>query len=482
MTSARSCSGLVPFVFGLCPNYGPTPKVEKDHPMTQQIIYGDPVKKASPKGGELRNFYSRITTITELDNGTTRRRRSWLNLKTTDLVEAGSMVKRLRDLQVLSPGERLEQEEREERAKRALATFREACESWLAVKEGEGKSARYCESLRLYAESFWLPRFGDVLLRKLTTADFRKYFALRRSGKICRRPGKHARRANKAHGKELSASTINTEASYLRTLFRWVIDEDAYSGVLERNPVAAIKQVKGDFTREKTFYMTDEQRTALIAAAGEPFAQVIEYANRSSSRKLLEPPRFLRPLIRVALYSGLRRRTLIGLKWKHILEVGAPTHRCEWALPGSLLKNGNPFERPVWPEALQALDEWRDELRDHVDALTLLHPDAPVFAEATPSSIKENYSSAVKRAALALDDETFSPMFHDCRRAFIGLCRRGSPQARLTLDVRGPGLHGFDLETTASWAGATIEVVSAYYRRQSNDEMVAHVSNNAEAS
>jgi integrase len=89
---------------------------------------------------------------------------------------------------------------------------------------------------------------------------------------------------------ERSPSTVNKELQCLSKIFNMAID----SNYAESNPCRKVKKLRGEGQRNR--YLLPDEETRLMAA-------------------LTEHRAYLRPIIALALNTGMRRGELLGLKW-----------------------------------------------------------------------------------------------------------------------------------------------------------------------
>lgn len=88
----------------------------------------------------------------------------------------------------------------------------------------------------------------------------------------------------------------------------------------------------------------------------------IDYLSREEIAKLLAwsaaKAAWVHPMIATAIYTGMRKGELFGLRWKNVhLDVGRIDVEFSYAL---LPKSGKPRHIPIHPALLQILREWKE--------------------------------------------------------------------------------------------------------------------------
>ena len=147
--------------------------------------------------------------------------------------------------------------------------------------------------------------------------------------------------------------------------------------VIDRHPFAGLKPLKTDKTGRCRFLDEEEEpqlRAALIAREQEHRAERERYIAHCRLRRMrLLPPRteeytdHLRPITLLAMNTGLRRKELFNLQWRH---VNLTTRLL--TVEGKTSKNKQTRRIPLNTEAFQVLTAWRRQSRD-------TSPDAYVF-------------------------------------------------------------------------------------------------------
>jgi len=105
---------------------------------------------------------------------------------------------------------------------------------------------------------------------------------------------KRDRRASKtARGTDRAPSTVNRELELLSKMFSLAIDQ----GLAINNPCRKVKRYRED--NERNRYLSDEEESRLIAALD---------SQRTG----------LRPLVVLAIHTGMRRSELLSLRWANV--------------------------------------------------------------------------------------------------------------------------------------------------------------------
>jgi|GEM_PF-3734550 len=105
---------------------------------------------------------------------------------------------------------------------------------------------------------------------------------------------KRDRRASKiARGTDRAPSTVNRELELLSKMFSLAVDQ----GLAIQNPCRKVKRYRED--NERNRYLSDEEESRLIAALD----------NQRTG---------LRPLVVLAIHTGMRRGELLSLRWANI--------------------------------------------------------------------------------------------------------------------------------------------------------------------
>ena len=203
--------------------------------------------------------------------------------------------------------------------------------------------------------------------------------------------------------------SINRDVQRLQSVLSRAVEW----GILDRHPLAGLKPLKADKTGRVRF-LTSEEETALRKALetreeGLRQARIRFNTWRLARGKNPLPERegdyldHLRPLVTVALNTGLRRGELLGLTWDAV------------NLPGKMLtvtaataKSGHTRRVPLNAEALQVLTVWHERQgKPKADAVVFPGHDGERMKR-----IDTSWASLAKAAKL----KNFR--LHDCRHHF----------------------------------------------------------------
>jgi integrase len=198
--------------------------------------------------------------------------------------------------------------------------------------------------------------FGDSLLKDITPASVEKYL--------------HRRLAEPSYRGHLTKpATVNRELACLNHIFTNAIR----NGKAERNPVKGVERLPEHNERDRVLTLE-------------------EYV-----RLLTESPSYLKPIIKLAYSTGMRRGEILSLTWDQVdLKEGLLN-----LPPGAKNKPGRPVP----------LD---DELLEMFRSMPRGLPGMAVFTRngKTMTDFREAFEAAVKRAGI----EGFT--FHDLRHTF----------------------------------------------------------------
>ncbi|MBV8879809.1 MAG: site-specific integrase [Planctomycetaceae bacterium] len=125
------------------------------------------------------------------------------------------------------------------------------------------------------------PTFGPMLLGAISAATVERYLSKRKSGVTCR-------------GTPPSKAQMNRERQFLSSVLgmakRW--------GLIDRNVVEDVKKFREDNARDRV--LSAEEELAILEAS----------------------PRFLAPIIEIALNTGMRLGEILSLRWTDIERTG----------------------------------------------------------------------------------------------------------------------------------------------------------------
>jgi integrase len=240
-------------------------------------------------------------------------------------------------------------------------------------------------------------------------------------------------------GKVPSPATVNRE---VRALTR-ALNLAAERGLLKSNPIArGVRMLKEPSGRSA--YLDPEQINRLLSECAD----------------------HLRPIVQLALATGMRRGEILGLEWSEV-DLARGVIR----LPGERTKNGRPRAVPINNVAREVL---REAVRDRVDGLDLVfHKE-----DGTPlGDPKKAFAGACRRAHAAHVRERkeaglrptpsgFEDLrFHDLRHTFAsGLAQRGVPLQAIgeLLGHRTPSMVSRYAHLSPEFLKGAVDEASAY--------------------
>ena len=160
--------------------------------------------------------------------------------------------------------------------------------------------------------------------------------------------------------------------------------------------------------------------------------------------QLKNPPDYLYGVTLTAMRCGLRRGTILKIRWKEV-----DFKKKQWRIPGEFMKTAREYAAPMPESVVAMLKEYRQTLSGEKHATTRLKTDSPIFGLTPRSSFTHAFQGAVRRAGL--DGLTF----HDLRRHYLNkLCRSGVP-----------------IDVAMSMSGhASLQTVMTHYREVSEEE------------
>ncbi|MDQ3684819.1 MAG: tyrosine-type recombinase/integrase [Acidobacteriota bacterium] len=142
---------------------------------------------------------------------------------------------------------------------------------------------------------------------------------------------KHRREGVTRLGTNRNMATVNRELALLSKIFSLAVD----NGYTETNPCRKVRRFRVDNRRERVL-SDDEEAQLLEALAGR-------YAS-------------LRPVVVLALNTGMRRGEMLALRWPDVDFAGRAIH-----LPRDITKNGRARSIPFNEDALAALVELKED-------------------------------------------------------------------------------------------------------------------------
>ncbi len=237
----------------------------------------------------------------------------------------------------------------EEQPRQEKRTFAEMAREYRVLKADK-------RSLRRDDSSFLnlVPFFGECYLHTITRVEVEAY--------------KKKRRA------EVSGGTVNREIALLRHMFNLAIEQ----GYVRDNPVHRVKMFPEQLNKRREKVFSEVELRLLMNAAASHF----------------------RPILIVAIGTGLRKSDILGLRWNQIsFEHGVITLFMQ--------KTGEAIEIPMLPMVRDVL--WSIKGNAGNSPFVFTYHDGERILD-----IQQAYRGALRRSGLA--DKGY--WFHDLRRTF----------------------------------------------------------------
>ena len=204
------------------------------------------------------------------------------------------------------------------------------------------------------------------------------------------------------HKRDRSPATVNRELQVLSKVFSMAYD----NGLVETNPMRRVHKLREAPARER--YLTDEEETRLLSV-------------------LVGRRAHLRPIVVVALQTGMRQGEILGLKWAHV-DFEQKTIYVAHTKTGRPRRI--PMSKPVEVEIRSLKDASADE---HVFSYAGTGLKLTTFRHA--------WEGACKQAGI------FGLRFHDLRHTFA-------------TRLRAKGVHEMDIMTLLGHT--TLQMTSRY--------------------
>lgn len=167
----------------------------------------------------------------------------------------------------------------------------------------EGKYGSQADTVTLadFVGNVYLPwarlnkksKVNDEMYCKVFVEFFVKKTFSQISPMLIERFKKERRESLTIHGKQRSPASVNRELEVLSKVFSMAMD----NGIIESNPVRKVKKLRLDNMRKR--YLTVEEEQRLLDAL-------------SSKRA------YLKPLVFLAIHTGMCRGELLNLKWQNV--------------------------------------------------------------------------------------------------------------------------------------------------------------------
>lgn len=187
----------------------------------------------------------------------------------------------------------------------------------------------------------------------------------------------------------LNPKTINRRIALLKGMFSWAAKE----GYLKNNQLKGnVEMVKGGGDEDSTNvvrYLTPDERTRLIATLEERDAAESDY---------------LQTAVLLSLNTGIRKGTLLRLKWQYINWQGKML-----TLPGPIMKGRKTKKIPLNTVAIEVLESWKRRSAPKNASCYIFPGDTP---KGHLGDLKNPWKTLLKRA------EITGFRWHDLRHDF----------------------------------------------------------------
>lgn len=205
------------------------------------------------------------------------------------------------------------------------------------------------------------------------------------------------------HKRDRSPATVNRELQVLSKVFSMAYD----NGLVETNPMRRVHKLREAPARER--YLTDEEEKRLFAV-------------------LIGRRAHLRPIVVVALQTGMRQGEILGLKWEHV-DFDQKT------IYIAHTKTGKPRKIPIGTPVAVELRSLRQ------DALSDQHVFSCARTGLKLTTFRHTWERACKQARIS------GLRFHDLRHTFA-------------TRLRAKGVHEMDIMTLLGHT--TLQMTSRY--------------------
>lgn len=260
------------------------------------------------------------------------------------------------------------------------------------------KSERRFKNSLVHLRAF----FGSMAFSRITALDIEEYKSRRLSETYER---KEIKRYSKA--------CINRELAALKRMLSWAEDIAGISIPIPIKKIRLFPKKEAEHPRERI--LSEDEQAALLAKA----------------------PSHLKPIIEIALWTGMRLGEILSLQWT---DVRLTARLPEIVVRGENAKSGKTRKIPIITRLSRVLDGL-PRTTDYV-----------FFNPGTTkpwTSIKRSFGTARRRSKLK------DARFHDLRHTFATMCVE----------------HGVDLVTLQQWMGHSTIIMTARYVKAGSEAM-----------
>lgn len=199
---------------------------------------------------------------------------------------------------------------------------------------------------------------------------------------------------NEKTGKSLAPQTVNRRLALIKGMFSWAMRE----GHISQNPLKSNVEMLKESDNNRIRYLEPDERERLLTALEKRDGEEKDY---------------LRCAVLLSLNTGIRKGTLLRLRWEYV-----DWERKTLLLPAQIMKGGKTHVIPLNSVAWEALKDWKKRLKD--SSRWIFPGDTP---EGHLGDIKNPWETLLKRAKVQ------NLKWHDMRHDF------GSQLAMAGVDI-----------------------------------------------
>jgi integrase len=299
-----------------------------------------------------------------------------------------------------------------------VAEAREVAQKFLAsIEKGEDPSAPPETVLTLggFVNSFYEPwvleyRKSGKLTLAMINANFKHLFDLPVEDITVSRIEEW--RSNKKKNDGVKASSLNRIVTALKAAVSWGVKR----GVIADNPLAKLEPLSERDSVKKVRYLSDDERVRLMTALDEREKNIRN--RRENHNDWLEEREYdtlpsikegtfadhLKPIVILALSTGIRRNSLLSLEWRDV-NFAEKTVMVRAATD----KNEKEYYVPLNKPAFETLSRWHEQSR-HTSPHNLVFPSPKTGKKL--GNCDSSWGNLLKRAGI----ENFR--WHDMRHDF----------------------------------------------------------------
>jgi integrase len=198
----------------------------------------------------------------------------------------------------------------------------------------------------------------------------------------------------------LSNATQRSYLKYLKTFFKWLIDE----GIIEINPCEKIH-----LPRKK------DKLVDKIIREGQLQTIFLTFRNLQIEKRkagYIKSPRqmqfWFKPIITTAFYTGMRRNELLQLRWEHVNLESREVHVTD-------TKNGEERSVVLFDPVCRRLIAWRKFMRDSETGLVFPSPKSNDMMEIklTGDTVSKTFKSIIRQSVIK-NTVNFHGLRHSC--------------------------------------------------------------------